>query len=64
VVSKGQPEVPRLNGKTVAEAKAALEGNELKLGAVFGPGSGEVFLSTPREGTRVKKGTAVDIYVL
>jgi beta-lactam-binding protein with PASTA domain/tRNA A-37 threonylcarbamoyl transferase component Bud32 len=64
VISKGQPEVPRLNGMNASQARAALEANELKLGQVFGPSGGDVFLSTPREGTRVKRGTSVDIYVM
>src|SRR5205807_3136121 len=64
VISKGQPVVPNLTGKTEAEAKAALEAVELKLGNVYGPGGGHVILSTPSAGSKAKRGGSVSIYVL
>ncbi|MGH9277334.1 MAG: PASTA domain-containing protein [Acidimicrobiales bacterium] len=64
VISKGQPAVPNLIGKTEAEAKAALEAVDLKLGNVFGPPGGHVFLSTPNSGSKVKRSSTVSIYIL
>ncbi len=63
-VSKGQPQVPRINDMTVAEARAALEAAGLRLGNTFGPGSGKVFLTIPAAGTKVRPNTAVNVYVL
>ena len=63
VVSRGQPTVPRLDGMTEAQARAALEAVDLKLGNVFGLG-GTVFRQTVDAGTKVKRGTAVSIFIL
>jgi len=63
-VSKGQPQVPRLNDLTVAEARAALEAVGLRLGSSFGPAGGKVFLHLPGAGTKVRQNTAVNVYVL
>jgi serine/threonine-protein kinase len=62
-VSKGQPQVPDLKGLTVEEAKAKLAAAELKLGSSFGPG-GKIFLTTPPAGTKVKRNSAVDVFIL
>ncbi|MFP5318426.1 MAG: PASTA domain-containing protein [Acidimicrobiia bacterium] len=64
VVSRGQPVVPNLDGKTEAEARAALEAAGLKLGSVFGLPGGKVFRSAPDTGAKLKVGTAVNIFVL
>ncbi|MCA1691288.1 MAG: PASTA domain-containing protein [Actinobacteria bacterium] len=64
VISKGQPEVPRLLGKSEADAKATLEASDLKLGNVYGPNGGRVILSSPDAGSRVKRGTSVNIYLI
>ena len=63
-VSAGRPEVPSVNGLTVAEAEAKLATVGLKLGGKYGPGGGKVFLSTPSAGTKVKPGSAVDVFIL
>ena len=63
-VSAGRPEVPSVNGLTVAEAEAKLATVGLKLGGKYGPGGGKVFLSTPGAGTKVKPGSAVDVFIL
>lgn len=63
-VSRGQPQVPKLNDLTVAEARAALEAVGLRLGSSFGPAGGRVFLHLPGAGTKVKANTAVNVYVL
>jgi len=63
-VSKGQPQVPRLNDLTVADARAALEAVGLRLGSIFGPAGGKVFLHLPGVGTKVRQNTAVNVYVL
>jgi serine/threonine-protein kinase len=64
VLSKGRPAVPNLSGKTEAEAKAALEAVDLRLGAVYGPSGGHVVLITPGAGTRVARGSTVSIYLI
>jgi beta-lactam-binding protein with PASTA domain/tRNA A-37 threonylcarbamoyl transferase component Bud32 len=64
VISLGQPEVPRLIGKSEADAKAALEAADLKLGNAYGPNGGRVVLSSPGEGSKVRAGTAVNIYLI
>ena len=63
-VSKGRPVVPKLNGLNVEKATAALEGVGLKVGSKFGPGGGEVFLAVPGEGSKVKPGSSVTLYIL
>jgi beta-lactam-binding protein with PASTA domain len=64
VVSRGQPVVPNLDGKTEAEARAALEAVSLKLGNVFGLPGGKVFRTSPDSGATVKVGATVNIFVL
>jgi beta-lactam-binding protein with PASTA domain/tRNA A-37 threonylcarbamoyl transferase component Bud32 len=63
-VSAGRPEVPSLNGLTVADAEAKLATVGLKLDSKFGPSGGKVFLSTPGAGTKVKPGSSVDVFIL
>ncbi len=63
-VSKGRPVVPKLNGLNVEKATAALEAVGLKVGSKFGPGGGEVFLAVPGEGSKVKPGSSVTLYIL
>jgi beta-lactam-binding protein with PASTA domain/tRNA A-37 threonylcarbamoyl transferase component Bud32 len=63
-VSAGRPEVPSLNGLTVAEAEARLAGVGLKLDSKFGPSGGRVFLSTPGAGSKVAPGASVDVFIL
>lgn len=64
VISRGQPVVPNLDGKTEAEARAALEAVGLKLGNVFGLPGGKVFRSSPDTGATAKVGATVSIFVL
>jgi serine/threonine-protein kinase len=64
VISKGQPVVPNLNGMTEAQAKAALEANDLQLGHVFGLPGGKVFRSVPDPGSSAKRQTSVDVFVI
>ncbi|MDQ3980123.1 MAG: PASTA domain-containing protein [Actinomycetota bacterium] len=64
VISKGQPEVPSLLGRSESQAQAALEAAGLKLGNVYGPNGGRVVLSSPDAGSKVKSGTAVNIYLI
>ncbi len=63
-VSKGQPSVPKLSGLSGEEAAAALQAVGLEVGNTFGPSSGEVFLTLPGEGTKVRPGASVTIYLL
>ncbi len=63
-VSAGRPEVPSLNGLTVAEAQAKLATVGLVLDSKFGPSGGKVFLSTPTAGSKVKPGSSVDVFIL
>jgi beta-lactam-binding protein with PASTA domain len=64
-VSKGPDvvAVPTVKGKTLAQANAALEGAGLVPGNVFGPSKGQPFTTEPEAGTKVKRGTKVDIYL-
>ncbi len=64
VVSRGRPVVPNLDGKTEAEARAALEAADLKLGNVFGLPGGKVFRTSPDAGATVNRGTTVNIFVI
>ncbi|HWC09876.1 MAG TPA: PASTA domain-containing protein, partial [Acidimicrobiales bacterium] len=64
VVSKGQPVVPDLKGLTVADATGRLEAVGLKVGVVYGPAGGKVFLTTPGSGTKVKKGSSISLFIL
>ena len=63
-VSKGQPAVPKLIGLSADEAAAALQAVGLQVGGKFGPSGGEVFVAIPSEGTKVKPGGSVTIYLL
>jgi serine/threonine-protein kinase len=63
-VSKGQPAVPKLNGLSADEAASALQAVGLQVGGKFGPSGGDVFLTLPAEGTKVKPGSSVTIYLL
>jgi eukaryotic-like serine/threonine-protein kinase len=63
-VSAGRPEVPSLNGLTVAEAEAKLATVGLKLDSKFGPSGGKVFLTTPGAGSKVSPGSSVDVFIL
>jgi serine/threonine-protein kinase len=63
-VSAGKPEVPSLNGLTVAEAEAKLATVGLKLDSKFGPSGGKVFLTTPLAGSKVSPGSSVDVFIL
>ena len=66
VVSKG-PEivtVPDVTGRTVAQATAALEAAGLRVGSIFGPpNSSRVLATSPSGGSKLKRGSAVDLYV-
>ncbi|MFP5328002.1 MAG: PASTA domain-containing protein [Acidimicrobiia bacterium] len=66
VVSKG-PEVvtvPDVVGRTVAQATAAIEAAGLRVGAIFGPpNSSRVLATSPSAGSKLKRGSAVDLYV-
>lgn len=66
VVSKG-PEtvtVPDVVGRSVAQATAALESVGLRVGAMFGPpNSARVLATSPSAGSKLKRGSAVDLYV-
>ena len=63
-VSKGQPVVPDLSDLSADEAAAALQAVGLHVGSTFGPSGGEVFLTLPGEGTKVRPGASVTIYLL
>ncbi len=65
VVSKGPDivQVPSVQGKTLDEAVAALEGAGLVVGDAFGPAKGQPFATNPPAGTKVKRGATVDIYL-
>jgi serine/threonine-protein kinase len=63
-VSKG-PEtigVPDVTGMNVERATNTLEGAGLVVTNVFGPQRGQVFTTNPAAGTKVKRGTGVDLY--
>ena len=62
-VSRGQPVVPALNGLTAADATAKLAAADLKVGNVYGPSGGKVFLTNPGAGTKVKAGTSVTLFI-
>jgi serine/threonine-protein kinase len=64
-VSKGPDlvAVPNVKGKTLAQANDALEAAGLTPGNVFGPSKGTPFTTEPEAGTKVKRGTKVDIYL-
>jgi serine/threonine-protein kinase len=64
-VSKGPDvvEVPRIDGKTLEQAIATLEAAGLTVNQVYGPAKGQPFDTQPHAGTKVKRGTPVDIYL-
>jgi serine/threonine-protein kinase len=64
VVSKGpeQVEVPTLSGLSEDDAAARLQQAGLRLGDRFGPPNKKVFASSPSGGTKVEKGSSVDVY--
>jgi beta-lactam-binding protein with PASTA domain len=64
VVSKGQPVVPELKGLSVGDASSRLQAVGLKLGDVYGPSGGKVFLSMPGSGTKVKRSSSVSLFIL
>jgi len=57
--------VPNVNGQTVEQATATLRAQGLNVGGVFGPGgkNRKVFFTSPGAGAKVKRGTAVNLYV-
>jgi beta-lactam-binding protein with PASTA domain/serine/threonine protein kinase len=65
VVSKGPDivKVPDVSGKSLEQAVAAIEGAGLVVGDAHGPANGKPFATSPRAGTEVRRGTAVDIYL-
>ncbi len=65
VVSKGPDivEVPAVQGRSLDEAVAVLEGAGLVVGDAFGPAKGQPFATNPPAGTKVKRGATVDIYL-
>jgi eukaryotic-like serine/threonine-protein kinase len=65
VVSQGPDlvQVPDVSGMDLEEAVAAIEGAGLVVGDAFGPANGDPFLTSPRAGTEVRRGTTVDIYL-
>ena len=65
VVSRGPDlvAVPSVKGTDLEGAVAALEAAGLQAGDVFGPANGKPFDTDPPAGTKVKRGTAVDIYL-
>ena len=65
VVSKGPDvvKVPKVEGLSLDEAIERLEGAGLTVGDVSGPARGEPYVTDPPEGTTVKRGTTVDIYL-
>jgi eukaryotic-like serine/threonine-protein kinase len=65
LVSKGPDivTVPSINGTDLDEAVARLESAGLTVGEVFGPAQGDPFITDPPAGTKVKRGTTVDIYL-
>ena len=64
VVSKGQPVVPDVKGLSVGDASSRLQAVGLKVGNVYGPSGGKVFLSTPGSGTKVKRGSSVSLFII
>ncbi|MEY2396881.1 MAG: eukaryotic-like serine/threonine-protein kinase [Actinomycetota bacterium] len=57
--------VPNVSGQTVDQATATLQAQGLAVGPVYGPGgkNRHVFLTSPGPGTRVNRGTPVNLYV-
>lgn len=65
VVSRGPDlvAVPNVNGTDLDGAVAALEAAGLEAGDVFGPANGRPFATDPPAGSKVKRGSTVDIYL-
>lgn len=65
VISKGPDlvAVPDVSGKDLQGAIATLQGAGLAAGDVFGPAEGKPFATSPVAGTKVKRGSVVDIYL-
>ncbi len=65
VVSKGPDvvTVPSVEGTDLDGAISKLEAAGLTVGDVFGPARGRPFETDPPSGTKVKRGTTVDIYL-
>jgi serine/threonine-protein kinase len=63
-VSKGPSEVtmPTVVGLTVSKATAIVQHAGLTVGAVYGPGTGQVFTSVPLAGQKAKIGSVVTLY--
>ena len=64
VVSKGQPVVPDVKGLSVDDASSRLQAVGLKVGNVYGPSGGKVFLTTPGSGSKAKKGSSVSLFII
>ena len=64
VVSKGQPVVPDVKGLSVGDASGRLQAAGLKVGNIYGPSGGKVFLTTPGSGSKIKKGSSVSLFIL
>ncbi len=64
-VSKGPDlvAVPSIGRKKLDDAIAILEQAGLSAGQVYGPAKGRPISTNPGEGTMVKRGSAVDIYL-
>jgi serine/threonine-protein kinase len=65
VVSKGVEliPVPKVQGMSLDQAVAALQGAGLTPGQVFGPADGHPDSTDPEQGKQVPRGTVVDIYL-
>jgi len=65
VVSKGPDvvKVPNVEGMTLEEAVAAIEGAGLVVGDAFGHADGDPFRTSPKAGTEVRRGSSVDIFL-
>ncbi|MEO7430223.1 MAG: PASTA domain-containing protein [Acidimicrobiales bacterium] len=65
LVSKGPDlvAVPSVKGATLEGAVARLQAVGLSAGNVFGPANGKPFDTDPPAGTKVKRGSTVDIYL-
>ena len=63
-VSKGPDVVtmPDVTGKNVDEATKAIEAAGLSVANVFGPPNKRVILTVPGAGTKVKRGSTVNLY--
>ncbi len=64
-VSKGPDlvAIPSIKNKKLEDAIAILENAGLQAGQVYGPAKGKPISTNPGEGAKVKRGSAVDIYL-